>query len=75
MFMEDPWFGPFLGPARVSYPPYPIPYRTHSSPTDASVWLYQFIRAMRDEHGETVKNAHLVGFFRRLCKYDLEGGR
>ncbi|GAB4814523.1 hypothetical protein N2152v2_001569 [Parachlorella kessleri] len=35
---------------------------------DASVWLFQFIKAMRDERGELIKNAHLLGFFRRICR-------
>lgn len=26
------------------------------------------MRAMRDEKGEMVRNAHLIGFFRRICK-------
>lgn len=35
---------------------------------DASIWMIQFIKAMRDEKGEMIRNAHLVGFFRRICK-------
>ena len=35
---------------------------------DASIWLFQFMRAMRDERGEMVKNAHLKGFFSRICR-------
>lgn len=35
---------------------------------DASIWLYQFQKAMRDSKGETVHGAHLVGFLRRICK-------
>lgn len=35
---------------------------------DASIWLYHFLKAMRDEHGNMVKGAHLLGFFRRICK-------
>ncbi|KAJ4772674.1 5'-3' exonuclease family protein [Rhynchospora pubera] len=35
---------------------------------DASIWMVQFIKAMRDEKGEMVHNAHLLGFFRRICK-------
>eukprot|EP00775_Hariotina_reticulata_P011344 gene11344-11493_t len=35
---------------------------------DASIWLFQFMRAMRDERGEMIKNAHLLGFFRRICR-------
>nr|DAD31011.1 TPA_asm: hypothetical protein HUJ06_009862 [Nelumbo nucifera] len=35
---------------------------------DASIWMIQFMKAMRDEKGEMVRNAHLIGFFRRICK-------
>ncbi|CAM8937534.1 unnamed protein product [Rhodiola kirilowii] len=35
---------------------------------DASIWMVQFMKAMRDESGEMVRNAHLLGFFRRICK-------
>ncbi|KAK7339428.1 hypothetical protein VNO77_20093 [Canavalia gladiata] len=35
---------------------------------DASIWMVQFVKAMRDEKGEMVRNAHLIGFFRRICK-------
>lgn len=28
----------------------------------------QFMKAMRDERGDMIRNAHLLGFFRRLCK-------
>jgi 5'-3' exonuclease len=36
---------------------------------DASIWLTQFIKAMRDpETGSVKPAAHLIGFFRRLCK-------
>jgi len=34
----------------------------------ASIWLYQFLTAMRDKEGNRLKNAHLLGFFRRICK-------
>ncbi|KAH9314682.1 hypothetical protein KI387_023309, partial [Taxus chinensis] len=30
--------------------------------------MVQFIKAMRDDKGEMVRNAHLIGFFRRICK-------
>ncbi|KAL5862825.1 hypothetical protein ACOSQ3_000339 [Xanthoceras sorbifolium] len=33
---------------------------------DASIWMVQFIKAMRDEKGEMVRNAHLLGFFRQI---------
>ena len=36
---------------------------------DASIWLVQFAKAMRDERtGEMLRNAPLLGLFRRLCK-------
>ncbi|KAL2500025.1 DNA repair protein UVH3 [Abeliophyllum distichum] len=35
---------------------------------DASIWMIQFMKAMRDEKGDMVRNAHLLGFFRRICK-------
>ncbi|GKB77082.1 DNA repair protein UVH3 [Tanacetum coccineum] len=35
---------------------------------DASIWMVQFMKAMRDERGEMVRNAHILGFFRRICK-------
>ncbi|KAF9419292.1 DNA repair protein rad2 [Podila epigama] len=35
---------------------------------DASIWLHQFMRGMRDKDGAMVGNAHIIGFFRRICK-------
>ena len=35
---------------------------------DASIWLHQFLKAMRDGEGNLLKDAHIVGFFRRICK-------
>lgn len=35
---------------------------------DASVWLGQFLKAMRDERGEVIQNAHVYGFFTRICR-------
>ena len=36
---------------------------------DASIWLFHFTKAMRDPAtGEMLPNAHILGFFRRLCK-------
>lgn len=35
---------------------------------DASIWIYQFIKAMRDSEGNAIKSAHITGFFRRICK-------
>ncbi|KAG9301503.1 hypothetical protein G9A89_008355 [Geosiphon pyriformis] len=34
----------------------------------ASIWLHQFLKAMRDKEGNGLKNAHILGFFRRICK-------
>jgi hypothetical protein len=35
---------------------------------DASIWLTQFVKAMRDDEGRVLANAHLLGVFRRVCK-------
>ncbi|CAJ1947976.1 unnamed protein product [Sphenostylis stenocarpa] len=35
---------------------------------DVSIWMVQFMKARRDEKGEMVWNAHLLGFFRCICK-------
>lgn len=35
---------------------------------DASIWIYQFANALRDANGEPLKAAHIVGFFKRICK-------
>ncbi|KNC46752.1 uncharacterized protein AMSG_03181 [Thecamonas trahens ATCC 50062] len=35
---------------------------------DTSIWLAQFMSAMRDADGEPLPNAHLLGMFRRICK-------
>lgn len=35
---------------------------------DASIWIYQFLKAMRDSNGNSIKNSHITGFFRRICK-------
>ena len=35
---------------------------------DASIWMIQFLRGMRDERGDPVGYAHLMGFFRRICR-------
>ena len=43
---------------------------------DASIWLTQFIKAMRDpDTGSVRPAAHLIGFFRRLCKLRYHGIR
>lgn len=35
---------------------------------DASIWIYQFLKAVRDSEGNVLKSAHVIGFFRRICK-------
>lgn len=36
---------------------------------DASIWMVQFMKAMRDDKsGDMIKNAHILGFFRRILK-------
>lgn len=35
---------------------------------DMSIWLTQFIKAMRDDDGNMIKNAHLLGTLRRILK-------
>lgn len=35
---------------------------------DVSIWLTQFVKAMRDAEGAQVRNAHLLGVFRRCIK-------
>ncbi|CAO0794715.1 unnamed protein product [Mucor circinelloides] len=35
---------------------------------DASIWIHQFMRTMRDKEGNALRNGHLMGFFRRICK-------
>lgn len=40
---------------------------------DASIWLHQFTKAMRDSKGNPLQSAHLVGFLRRICKLLFHG--
>ncbi|CDK26179.1 unnamed protein product [Kuraishia capsulata CBS 1993] len=35
---------------------------------DASIWVYQFLKAVRDKDGNSLQSAHIVGVFRRICK-------
>lgn len=35
---------------------------------DVSIWITQFIKAMRDDEGKMLKNAHLLGTLRRILK-------
>lgn len=41
---------------------------------DASIWLVQFIKAKRNQEGDLVRNAHLRGFFSRICKCGIAVG-
>jgi 5'-3' exonuclease len=35
---------------------------------DMSIWLTQFIKAMRDDEGKMIKNAHILGTLKRVLK-------
>lgn len=35
---------------------------------DASIWMFHFLKAMRDEEGDVRKNAHILGTLSRICK-------
>ncbi|XP_030878574.1 DNA repair protein complementing XP-G cells [Leptonychotes weddellii] len=35
---------------------------------DISIWLNQALRGVRDRHGNSIENAHLLTLFHRLCK-------
>ena len=35
---------------------------------DASIWMIQFIKAMRDDNGEAIANAHILGFLKRIVR-------
>ncbi|KAJ2505535.1 DNA repair protein rad2, partial [Coemansia sp. RSA 2052] len=35
---------------------------------DASIWLYQLLKAMKDDEGNPLEDAHILGFYRRICK-------
>ena len=36
--------------------------------SDVSIWLNQAVRGFRDQSGNAVANAHLLGLFHRICK-------
>lgn len=42
---------------------------------DASIWLIQFMKAMRDEQGKMLPYAHLRGMVHRVCKLLYHGIR
>lgn len=54
--------GPTARPVRVES------LRNKRLAVDASIWIYQFMKAVRDAEGNQMKNSHIVGFFRRICK-------
>ena len=35
---------------------------------DISIWITQFLKAMRDEDGNLIRNAHIVGTVRRILR-------
>lgn len=35
---------------------------------DMSIWITQFIKAMRDDEGKMVRNAHIIGTIRRILR-------
>ncbi|KAK0122033.1 DNA repair protein rad2 [Cadophora gregata] len=57
---------PILAP---SARPTPLPTLNEKRlAVDASIWIYQFLKAVRDKEGNALRNSHVVGFFRRICK-------
>lgn len=57
---------PILSP---SARPTPLPTLNRKRlAVDASIWIYQFLKAVRDKEGNALPNSHIVGFFRRICK-------
>lgn len=40
---------------------------------DASIWVYQFLKAVRNKEGQGLTGSHIVGFFRRICKLLYHG--
>lgn len=40
---------------------------------DVSIWLVQFIKAMRDQEGNVLPNAHLIGLIRRVFRLLFHG--
>ncbi|KAK0261271.1 DNA repair protein rad2 [Friedmanniomyces endolithicus] len=35
---------------------------------DASLWIYEFLKAVRDNEGNALRKSRVIGFFRRICK-------
>lgn len=42
---------------------------------DVSIWLVQFLKAMRDESGGIVPHAHIIGMLRRVLRLLFHGVR
>jgi 5'-3' exonuclease len=62
----------------VSHTGTPLRLETLSNKTlaiDASIWLHQFLKAMRGKDGEPIPGAHLQGFFHRIAKLLFYGIR
>lgn len=56
----------------------PVPLETIEGKAlaiDSSIWIYQFQATMRDKDGRALVNAHVLGFFRRICKLLFYGVR
>ncbi|KAG2347803.1 PIN domain-like protein [Suillus weaverae] len=56
----------------------PVPLETIEGKAlaiDSSIWIYQFQATMRDKEGRALVNAHVLGFFRRICKLLFYGIR
>ncbi|KAG0706759.1 hypothetical protein DFH29DRAFT_116872 [Suillus ampliporus] len=56
----------------------PVPLETIEGKVlaiDSSIWIYQFQATMRDKDGRALINAHVLGFFRRICKLLFYGIR
>ncbi len=42
---------------------------------DVSIWMTQFVKAMRDDEGRPIQNAHVIGMLRRVAKLLYHGVR
>lgn len=62
-----------LSPAARRVPPEALKGQVLA--VDTSIWLVQFLKAMRDESGNMVRGAHIIGCFRRICKLLYYGVR
>lgn len=48
-------------------------WRGQTLAVDVSIWLTQFIKAMRDDDGKVMKNAHIIGTLRRVVSLVAAG--